>query len=349
MPSWSYLAAMADINTIDNPVWGLSTLGYGVLVEGLASIRQCLGIILTTSKGTDPLRPDFGCDIYEYIDIPEVTGVPNMKRAIVEAIGIWETRVKVKNVSHYMKSEYNPVFEITYSLVDEELIDRLILDLKVGVTSSTDDQEIILQAYYPPNPKGYPYQIAFIKSGAQVAPLPRPNGYASVQELFSWVQTNWGFYGRWNMLADRFVMYMKAAGVKPPTTLAISVLPITTFYAILPDLGPGEAYSVSFKVNGEDAAPVAPDDLVTPGALLAWVQDNWGAHASWGIEWNDGIGEPVFSDEFSEEFDTDATGVQYRLVGVSNVDGFEGELIIGKVIGPVFTDEMSGELTVKRQ
>ena len=137
---------MADITTINNPVWGISTLGYGVLVEGLASVRQCLGIILTTKKGTDPLRPDFGCDVMQYADLPEDRAIPNMKKAIIEAIAIWETRVKVNKVTHRMKSSYNPEFKITYSLVDDELIDQLILDLQSGATAAAEDQEVILQA-----------------------------------------------------------------------------------------------------------------------------------------------------------------------------------------------------------
>lgn len=334
---------MADITTINSPVWGLSTLGYGTLVEGLASVRQCLAIILTTKKGTDPLRPDFGCDIMDYMDLPQDKAIPNMKRAIIDAIDIWETRVKVKRVTHTMKEPHNPEFYITFSLVDDELIDQITLDLQNGVTQSADDQEVILQAFYPPNPKGYPYQISFIKSGEQVLPLPQPNGYQSLQEMFSWVQTNWLYYGRWNMLGDRYMLYMSAKNLTSPTTLSISVLPIVTFYAVIPTLGVGDVYSVAFKVDGVDATPAPPADLNTPGALLGWVQANWSGYASWGIESIEGSAEPVFSDEFSDEFDTSTSAVIYRLVGVSNVEDFAAELSIGVVKSTVFTNEFTNE------
>jgi len=46
---------------------GRSGSGIGQVVEGVADINQCIGIILSTPKGSDPLRPTFACDLWRWI------------------------------------------------------------------------------------------------------------------------------------------------------------------------------------------------------------------------------------------------------------------------------------------
>ena len=68
-------------------------------MQGLRDISQCIYIIATTVKGSDPLRPEFGSDIRQYLDRP-ASQVPAMIRAITQAIEIWETRVRITRVSY---------------------------------------------------------------------------------------------------------------------------------------------------------------------------------------------------------------------------------------------------------
>jgi hypothetical protein len=42
-------------------------LGRNGFVEGIEDIRQSIRIILETPQGSDPLRPEFGSNIYQYI------------------------------------------------------------------------------------------------------------------------------------------------------------------------------------------------------------------------------------------------------------------------------------------
>jgi phage baseplate assembly protein W len=58
---------LADIVSTN---WQLSNITIGTVAEGIDDIRQCIGIILTTTKGSDPFRPLFGSDIWQYIDTP---------------------------------------------------------------------------------------------------------------------------------------------------------------------------------------------------------------------------------------------------------------------------------------
>jgi uncharacterized protein len=72
--------------------------GIGNVVQGVGDINQCIGIILATPKGSDPLRPTFACDLWRWIDAPITVARPNLVREIVEAITKWEPRVRVLSV-----------------------------------------------------------------------------------------------------------------------------------------------------------------------------------------------------------------------------------------------------------
>lgn len=70
----------------------------GQVVEGLADIAQCIGIILTTVKGSDPHRPEFGSDCWKYIDWPIDQAAPHLVREAVLAIERWEPRAILVSV-----------------------------------------------------------------------------------------------------------------------------------------------------------------------------------------------------------------------------------------------------------
>ncbi|MEZ1436983.1 GPW/gp25 family protein [Pseudomonas sp. SAR267] len=70
----------------------------GEVVQGLHDIDQAIRIILTTPKGSDAHRPEFGSDLHLYIDWPHDRVTPYLVRETVEAIRRWETRVAVVQV-----------------------------------------------------------------------------------------------------------------------------------------------------------------------------------------------------------------------------------------------------------
>ncbi|APC18537.1 baseplate protein [Pseudomonas frederiksbergensis] len=70
----------------------------GEVVEGLRDIDQSIRIIMTTPKGSDPHRPEFGSDLHLYLDWPTNRVTPHLVRETVDAIRIWETRVTVVQV-----------------------------------------------------------------------------------------------------------------------------------------------------------------------------------------------------------------------------------------------------------
>jgi phage baseplate assembly protein W len=72
--------------------------GIGNVVQGVADVNQCIQIILNTPKGSDPLRPTFGADVWRYIDAPINAAIPAIVRELTEAITRWEPRVTVISI-----------------------------------------------------------------------------------------------------------------------------------------------------------------------------------------------------------------------------------------------------------
>jgi hypothetical protein len=87
---------LADIRSAD---WSLALGSIGEVVEGIADVEQCLGIIVTTPRGSDPLRPTFGADIWRYIDFPISRALPAIVSELTSAITIWEPRVNLVSVT----------------------------------------------------------------------------------------------------------------------------------------------------------------------------------------------------------------------------------------------------------
>ena len=67
--------------------------------QGIDDIHQCIANILSTIKGSDVLRPDFGSDHFQYIDYPEDIAVPNFVREITKALTVWEKRIIVESIA----------------------------------------------------------------------------------------------------------------------------------------------------------------------------------------------------------------------------------------------------------
>ncbi|AZD92060.1 MULTISPECIES: GPW/gp25 family protein [Pseudomonas] len=70
----------------------------GEVVEGLRDIDQSIRIILTTPKGADAHRPDFGSDLHLYVDWPVNRVTPHLVREAVDALRRWEARISVVQV-----------------------------------------------------------------------------------------------------------------------------------------------------------------------------------------------------------------------------------------------------------
>ena len=86
---------MTNLNEINYVDWQCKLNGIGGVAEGVEDINQCIAIILQTQKGSDPHRPTFGSDIMKYVDYPVNVAKANIIRETIDAINLWETRVKI--------------------------------------------------------------------------------------------------------------------------------------------------------------------------------------------------------------------------------------------------------------
>lgn len=89
---------MTNLNEITYVDWQYKLNEIGSVVEGADDINQCIAIILQTKKGSVPLRPTFGSDIFKYIDYPISEAKPNIVRETIDAINLWEKRIAVEKV-----------------------------------------------------------------------------------------------------------------------------------------------------------------------------------------------------------------------------------------------------------
>ncbi len=87
---------LADIKSAD---WSVTLGAIGKVVQGIADVEQCLGIIVTTPRGSDPIRPTFGANIWRYIDFPISLALPAIVSELTSAITTWEPRVKLVSVT----------------------------------------------------------------------------------------------------------------------------------------------------------------------------------------------------------------------------------------------------------
>ena len=90
------MTLISDINTKN---WSLSIDKPAEVVRDLQDLNQCIFIILMTIPGSDPLRPSFGCGVFQYIDKPINNVVSLIIKSVADAISTWETRVKVKRIT----------------------------------------------------------------------------------------------------------------------------------------------------------------------------------------------------------------------------------------------------------
>jgi phage baseplate assembly protein W len=85
--------------------WQMALGGQGY-AEALDDVRQAIAIILTTRKGTDPLRPEFGSDLWRYIDYPIDRARPHLVREVHAALRRWEPRMEIERVDVAMEAHH---------------------------------------------------------------------------------------------------------------------------------------------------------------------------------------------------------------------------------------------------
>lgn len=79
---------------INSKDWSLSLYDYGEIVTDADDIIQCINILFTTQKKSDPFRPDFGIDLMRWLDAPVTEAAPGIVSEMFAAL-VYEPRVNV--------------------------------------------------------------------------------------------------------------------------------------------------------------------------------------------------------------------------------------------------------------
>ena len=119
---------MTNLNEITYVDWQYKLNGIGSIAEGVEDINQCIAVILSTQKGSVPHRPTFGSDILKYVDYPVNIAKANIIRETIDAITLWEKRVKVDAATvEINQTQIN--IKVQWSLSDGNVSDSVEVNL----------------------------------------------------------------------------------------------------------------------------------------------------------------------------------------------------------------------------
>jgi phage baseplate assembly protein W len=103
-------------------------------------LEQAIRLILTTAPGERPMRPAFGCGIYDYVFAPaDATTAGRLSAEVTRALGYWEPRIDVKSVD---------------VSVDEYARNTLYINITYEVKGSYDTRNLVFPFYVIPEEGG---------------------------------------------------------------------------------------------------------------------------------------------------------------------------------------------------
>ncbi len=114
--------APASVALPSSQHWQPAPSGDGYL-EGVADVQQCIHNVLVTPKGSSPTRPNFGSNLYLYIDRPINQARPHLVRESVDPIREFEpraivTRVEILTDALNAQTFIRPYFKLADGVVE---------------------------------------------------------------------------------------------------------------------------------------------------------------------------------------------------------------------------------------
>ena len=115
---------------------GLDGRGGMAMAQGDADIKQAIRLILGTSRGERPMRPEFGCRIHELVfSSINATTTGLVAHYVEEAIGRWEPRIELRDV------EVDP---------DPDDPARIIINISYQIKATRDERSLVYPFYVIP-------------------------------------------------------------------------------------------------------------------------------------------------------------------------------------------------------
>lgn len=153
-------------------------------------------------------------------------------------------------------------FNIQYSTSDGA-VHNFLFDPRAALEEGTSILRI-----EAPFTSGEPrYFFNFSWDGVEASPP--EGGFATITDLWAWIQTSLINLGKWYLLPNKVVAYLKAE----EATMSIEARGVQAMFPLLAD---GQSYSVTF--NGQSSEE---DTLFTRGEVLTYVRNSWGDAGQW--------------------------------------------------------------------
>jgi phage baseplate assembly protein W len=106
------------------------------LAVGEQAIERSIELILSTRKGERRMRPEFGCGIHDLVFAPnDATMVGLIRYYVTDALGMWEPRIEVVDVS------------VTTSPDDPG---QVLIDVHYVIKATSDERSLVYPFYVIP-------------------------------------------------------------------------------------------------------------------------------------------------------------------------------------------------------
>ena len=108
---------------------GVDQRGAIALATGETDIEQAIAIILSTSPGERPMRPEFGCAVHEHVfDVLDPAAFGAIESAVRAAIERWEPRASVQAIDFDLDQQSEGCLNIvlTYEIPDVPGVRNLV-------------------------------------------------------------------------------------------------------------------------------------------------------------------------------------------------------------------------------
>jgi hypothetical protein len=110
--------------------------GSIALVSREREIEEAIRLILGTTPGERPMRPEFGCRIHDYIfGLADATTANEVASEVTRALGLWEPRIDVHDVV------------VSFDALDQTL---LYIDVRYEIRRTNDRRNLVFPFYVIP-------------------------------------------------------------------------------------------------------------------------------------------------------------------------------------------------------
>jgi phage baseplate assembly protein W len=103
--------------------------GVLALAHGVGDIEQAIRLILGTAPGERPMRPEFGCEVHDFVfDTIDAEMIGNVQIAVRRALDRWEPRIEVTALDFDLAEvdEGRLVITITYRVLATSRLYNLV-------------------------------------------------------------------------------------------------------------------------------------------------------------------------------------------------------------------------------